>query len=350
MGPCFANLSWYFRTLTGHATFFVYTDVYVTESVGVSVLPLGASTTVQSLWVLCAPFWETIESLGLWKLAFSQGICRWLFGYLKKIKCIIYLFILVSQYSFVMSACLKKMISFACIKGGQTSLREPTCQQLASARSCSQMVWRVYGRAVEEVSGGGAGRGSGTSGILLWWWHLVVRYLWHPLSSICLSTCFMPGSAMPKPLNAFSNLDHYCRHHCCAHSPQGKWDPRVHYLHKYWQRVNSQTGILVNVLMNLNSSLFFSPSPASPSPPLLHSSALVIKTKASCTLNKCSPVELYTPLIMMLYNIPKVDTLCSSWTQCFWLQHPRWVLQGQDAVVRWKSEECQYVYNCDPIN
>ena len=142
-------------------------------------------------------------------------------------------------------------------------------------------------------------------------------------TSIYWSTCFMPGSAMPKPLKVFSNLDHYCRHHCCAHSPQGKWDPRVHYLHKYWQRVNSQTGILVNVLMNLNYSLFFPPSPASPSPPLLHYSALTIKTKASCMLNKCSPVELYTPLIMMLYNIPKIDTLCSSWTQCFRLQHPR---------------------------
>lgn len=80
-----------------------------------------------------------------------------------------YLFILVSQYSFVTSACLKKTVSFACIKGGQMSLREPTRQPLASARSCSQMVGCAYGRAVEEVSGGVAGRGSGTGGIVLWW-------------------------------------------------------------------------------------------------------------------------------------------------------------------------------------
>lgn len=49
------------------------------------------------------------------------------------------------------------------------SLREPTRQPLASARSCSQMVGCAYGRAVEEVSGGVAGRGSGTTGIVLWW-------------------------------------------------------------------------------------------------------------------------------------------------------------------------------------
>lgn len=78
-----------------------------------------------------------------------------------------YLFIYFSVTILLCYVCLfKKMISFAWIKGGQMSLREPTRQQLASARSCSQMVWRVYGRAVEEVSGGGAGRGSG-----------VVRYL-----------------------------------------------------------------------------------------------------------------------------------------------------------------------------
>lgn len=49
------------------------------------------------------------------------------------------------------------------------SLREPTRQPLASACSCSQTVWRVYGRAVGEVSGGVAGRGSGTGGVVLWW-------------------------------------------------------------------------------------------------------------------------------------------------------------------------------------
>lgn len=92
-GPCLANFSWYFRTLTGHATFSVYTDVRVTEFVGVSVLPRWCQhSSAVSPWVLCVPFWETTESLDLWKSAFSRDITWLSHLFFKKNKCIIYLF------------------------------------------------------------------------------------------------------------------------------------------------------------------------------------------------------------------------------------------------------------------
>lgn len=196
------------------------------------------------------------------------------------------------------------------------------------------------------------------------WWHFalvvtsdcevsvtpIVACLIILATGIYLSPCFMPGSAMPKSLNVFSNLDHYCRHHYCVHSPC---------------KENEVPGftICINIgkelIRELVSSLIFwwisilvysfpLPLPAPPSP-LLHSSALVIKTKASCMLNRCSPVELYTPQVLIT-----CFTIFQRLIPCVHPEHNASDCSMLDRSCRaemlGKYEECHYVWSCGPRN
>lgn len=119
-------------------------------------------------------------------------------------------------------------------------------------------------------------------------------------TSTYLSTCFMPGSAMPKSLNVFSNLDHYCRHHYCAHSPH-----KENEVPGFTICINFAKELICELVSSLIfwwiSILVYSfplPLPAPPSPPLLHSSALVIKTKVSCMLDRGFSCWAYTPQVL----------------------------------------------------
>lgn len=150
---------------------------------------------------------------------------------------------------------------------------------------------------------------------------------------------------LPKSLNVFSNLDHYCRHHYCAHSPR---------------KENEVPGftICINIgkelIRELVSSLIFwwisilvysfplpLPLPAPPSP-LLHSSALAVKTKASCMLNRCSPVELYTPQVLST-----CFTIFQRLIPCVHPEHNASDCSIPDRSCRaemlGKYEECHYV-------